>query len=183
MKSSVSTPIAVVGIGCRLPANVTSPEGLWTLLLQGGSAWSRVPADRFNDSAFYHPDPAASGSHNHWGGHFLRQNIAAFDAEFFGISHHEAQAMDPQQRLLLETTFDAFENGGLRLEDLRGSQTGVYVAVFTQDYDRNIYKDPDDIPQYHVTGCGEAIISNRISYVFDLKGPSMTLDTGILPWP
>lgn len=108
----------------------------------------------------------------------MDQNIAAFDAEFFGISPIEAKAMDPQQRILLETSYEAFESSGILLENLRGSKTAVYVAMFTRDYDRNIYRDTSDIPKYHTTGCGEAIVSNRISYIFDLKGPSMTLDTG-----
>lgn len=86
--------------------------------------------------------------------------------------------MDPQQRILLETTYNAFESCRSTLESVRGSNTAVYVATLSSDYDCNIYKDTDNIPKYHTTGTGEAIIANRVSYVFDLKGPSMTLDTG-----
>ena len=86
--------------------------------------------------------------------------------------------MDPQQRLLLEVSYEAFENAGIPIEKVYDSNTAVYVAMFTRDYDRNIYKDTSNVPKYHVTGTGEAIISNRISYTFNLKGPSMTLDTG-----
>lgn len=178
MATSTSTPIAVVGIGFRFPGGVTDPEKLWTLLAKGTNCWTGVPTDRFNDEAFYHPRADAPGTHNHRGGHFLTQDISAFDAEFFHISPAEAQAMDPQQRVLLETTYDAFESYGITLESIGGSNTAVYVATFTSDYDRNIYKDTDDIPKYHITGTGEAILANRISYIFDLKGPSMTLDTG-----
>jgi len=178
MDGSNLTPIAITGIGCRFPGNVTDLEKMWVLLAEGRSCWTEVPPDRFNDSAFYSPDPNAPGSHNHRGGHFLAKDIAAFDAEFFRISPAEAQAMDPQQRILLETTYEAFESCGTSLDSIRGSNTAVYAAMFSRDYDRNIYKDTDNIPKYHTTGTGEAILVNRISYFFDLKGPSMTLDTG-----
>lgn len=171
-------PIAIIGIGCRLPGDVTDTEKLWELLVEGRNAWSAVPAERYNEAAFYHPNPDNDGTTNHRGGHFMSQDIAAFDAAFFNISPVEAQAMDPQQRLLLETTYEAFENAGIAVEKARGSDTAVYAAIFTRDYEGNITKDPSDIPKYHVTGTGGAILSNRISYTFDLKGPSMTLDTG-----
>ena len=176
--SILPIPIAIIGIGCRLPGEVTSTEKLWNFLLEGRNAWSPVPPDRYNEHAFYHPNPDHNGTTNHRGGHFLGQDIASFDAAFFGISPVEAQAIDPQQRLLLETTYEAFEDAGIPSEWARGSDTAVYTAMFTRDYDRNIYKDPSDIPKYHVTGSGEAIMSNRISYTFDFKGPSVTLDTG-----
>ena len=178
MTSQNPVPIAIVGIGCRLPAGVTNTTELWKLLVEGRNVWSAVPADRYNEAAFYHPNPDNKGTTNHRGGHFISQDVAAFDAGFFNISPIEAQAMDPQQRLLLETSYEAFENAGIPIEKVRGSNTAVYTAMFTRDYDRNIYKDPSDVPKYHVTGSGEAIVSNRISYAFDLKGPSMTLDTG-----
>jgi acyl transferase domain-containing protein len=176
--TSRPAPIAVVGIGCRFPGNATDPTKLWNLLASGKTTWTEVPADRYNEQAFYHPNADLNGSHNHRGGHFLDQNIAAFDADFFGISPIEAQAMDPQHRILLETSYEALENSGHTLESVRGSKTSVYTAIFTRDYDRNIYKDTFDIPKYHITGSGEAILSNRVSHFFDLRGPSMTLDTG-----
>ena len=86
--------------------------------------------------------------------------------------------MDPQQRILLEVAYEAFENAGVTIETLKESNTAVFAAMFTRDYDRNVFKDTEDIPKYHTTGCGEAIMSNRISYTFDLRGPSITLDTG-----
>ena len=178
MAASNPAPIAVVGIGIRFPGGATDPEKLWTLLTEGHSCWTDVPSDRFNEAAFYHPNADASGTHNHRGGHFLTQDLAAFDAGFFQISPAEAQAMDPQQRVLLETTYDAYESCGNTLESIRGSNTAVYVARFSSDYNCNMYKDTDDIPKYHTTGTGEAILANRISYIFDLKGPSVTLDTG-----
>ncbi|KAK3174023.1 putative PKS/NRPS-like protein biosynthetic cluster [Lepraria neglecta] len=173
-------PIAIIGIGCRLPGGVSDTEGLWDLLANGKNTWSPVPSERFNEDAFYHPNPENNGTTNHRGGHFLSQDndLAAFDAGFFGMSAAEAQATDPQQRLLLEASYEAFENAGIPIDQVRGSDTAVYTAMFTRDYDRNIYKDPIEIPKYHATGCGEAILSNRISYFFHLNGPSMTLDTG-----
>jgi acyl transferase domain-containing protein len=172
-------PVAIIGIGCRLPGNVNNPEDLWELLCDGRNTWSPVPPDRFNEDAFHHPDPDHHGTTNHLGGHFItHQNVAAFDAAFFGISPIEAQAMDPQQRFLLETTYEAFENAGIAMDTIRGSDTAVYTAMFTRDYDRNILRDPSDMPKYHVTGSGEAIIANRISYTFDFRGPSIALDTG-----
>lgn len=178
MANTDSQPIAIVGIGCRLPGNVQNTDDLWQLLIEGRNAWSPVPAERFNEDAFHHPNPDNNGTTNHRGGHFIGQDVAVFDASFFGISPIEASAMDPQQRLLLETTYEAFENAGIPIEKARGSQTAVYTATFTHDYDRNLYRDPLDIPKYHTTGTGDAIVANRVSYTFDFKGPSMSLDTG-----
>ncbi|KAJ8067959.1 hypothetical protein OCU04_003540 [Sclerotinia nivalis] len=178
MTSQIPLPIAIIGIACRLPGGVGNTDDLWELLVDGRSAWSPVPTERFNEDAFYHPNPDNPGTTNHRGGHFITQDIAAFDASFFGISPIEASAMDPQQRILLETTYEAFEDAGIPIENVRGSNTGVFAAMFTRDYDRNINRDPLDIPKYHTTGTGEAIIANRVSYTFDFKGPSMTLDTG-----
>ncbi|KAB2098602.1 Highly reducing polyketide synthase [Alternaria gaisen] len=176
-------PLAIVGIGCRLPGGggggATSPEKLWDVLVNGQSAWSKVPADRWNEEAFLHPDPDdRNGTNNHAGGHFLDQDLAVFDASFFNITPQEAASMDPQQRLLLETTYEALENAGIPEANINGSNTSVHVAMFTRDYDRNAYKDTVGILKYQVTGTGEAIMSNRISHIFNLYGPSMTIDTG-----
>ncbi|KAB8291221.1 hypothetical protein EYC80_009908 [Monilinia laxa] len=179
MKNQSPIPLAIVGIGCRLPGDATNPEKLWELLENGQSAWSKVPANRYNEEAFLHPNPDdTNGTHNHVGGHFLKQDIGEFDAGFFNVLPQEAAAMDPQQRLLLEVTYEALESAGIRQEKIQKSNTAVYMAMFTRDYDRNIYKDMQNIPKYHVTGTGEAILANRISHSFDLKGPSMTIDTG-----
>ncbi|OHW96135.1 polyketide synthase protein [Colletotrichum incanum] len=179
MSSNSPIPLAIVGIGCRLPGGATSPEKLWDLLANGRSAWSKVPVERFNEEAFLHPDPDdRNGTNNHSGGHFLEQDLAEFDAGFFNISPQEAASMDPQQRLLLEITYEALESAGIPQEKIRGTNTSVHMAMFTRDYDRNVYKDVVDVSKYHVTGTGEAIMANRISHLFDLHGPSMTIDTG-----
>ena len=178
MEVPVSDPIAVIGIACRLP-RANNPLELWSLLKEGHSAWSEVPSSRFNWESFYHPHHERSGTTNHYGGHFLsHEDVGRFDARFFGISSTEASAMDPQQRMQLELSYEAFENAGVSTEHLRGSNTGVYMATFSHDYDTIISKDLQDIPRYNAVGTGAAILSNRISHYFDLRGPSMVIDTG-----
>ncbi|KAK6598020.1 polyketide synthase [Botrytis cinerea] len=172
-------PIAVVGMSCRLSGDASDTQKLWELLIKGRSAWSKVPKDRFNQEAFH--DPSAEGKPGRTstdGGHFLKDDIKAFDASFFGINPIEATAMDPQQRLLLEIAYEAFENAGLTLEQLSGSNTGVYVGQWASDYQEMLLRDIDFPPIYQASGVGAAISSNRISYCFNLHGPSLTLDTG-----
>lgn len=176
--ASIPAPIAIVGIGCRFPGGASSPEKLWEILSEGRGTWSEVPEDRFNWKSFHHPDPENGGTHNHRGGHFLDSDIATFDGKFFGISPQECEAIDPQYRLQLEVTYEALENAGLSLEDLRGSDTAVYVATFGNDYAGIQCRDLDTVSKYHLTGTGSAMASNQISYLLDLRGPSITLDTG-----
>ena len=171
-------PIAIIGMGCRFPGGANSPEELWKMLSEKRSGWCEVPPDRWNAESFHHPHAEAKDGIDVHGGNFLDQDISLFEPAFFGISGNEAESIDPQQRILLETTYEALENAGIPQESIRGSDTGVYMAYFAQDYDRMVFKDPSDIPKQHITGGGAAIVSNRISYVWDLKGPSMTVDTG-----
>ena len=178
MRSYELAPIAVVGMSCRFPGGANNPEQFWSMLSEGKSAWTKVPSSRFNEEAFYHPSPDMNGATNHRGGHFIDRDLAGFDAGFFGIPPSEAHAMDPQQRLQLETAYEALENAGTPMHQVRGSKTAVYVAIFSRDFDRMMYKDTENIAQYHMTGSGDAIVSNRISYAFDLKAASMTIDTG-----
>ncbi|KAJ5833041.1 Highly reducing polyketide synthase sdnO [Penicillium riverlandense] len=175
---SHQTPIAVIGMGCRLPGGAHSPEALWEMLSEGRSGWGEVPAERWNWKSFYHPYNEAKESLNSKSGYFLNQDIGAFDAKFFNIASYEAHAMDPQQRILLETTYEALENAGIPLESIKGSNTCVYVGIYARDYDRMGFKDLPQITKLHITGTGEAVVSNRISYLFDLKGASVTVDTG-----
>ncbi|KAL6231640.1 hypothetical protein BDW75DRAFT_243734 [Aspergillus navahoensis] len=171
-------PIAIIGLACRFPGGADTPEKLWDIVSTGRQCWSEVPDTRYNWPAFHHPDPDFEGTHNARGGYFLNQNIAAFDPSFFGIPAAEAAAIDPQQRLLLEVSYEALESSGLSLQSIKGSNMGVYVALVSRDYDRQIYKDPGQIPKHHLTGCGDATACGRISYVFDLRGPCVSLDTG-----
>ncbi|KAK4099533.1 hypothetical protein N658DRAFT_160221 [Parathielavia hyrcaniae] len=171
-------PIAIIGMGCRFPGNVGSPEDLWRLLSEGGSGWGLVPAGRWNADAFYHPDATAIQAYNTKSGYFLKHDVADFDSRFFGFGSHEADVTDPQQRILLETTYEALENAGLHIENLRGSDTAVFAALFARDYDRMGYKNLETLSKFHIGGTGEAIIANRISHFFDFRGISMTIDTG-----
>ena len=176
--SAPPIPIAIIGVSCRFPGGAHNLGSLWQNLEKGDNAWSDVPQDRYNWKSFHHPSRESNVAHSHRGGHFLVQDIAAFDASFFGITVAEAEAMDPQQRLQLEIAYEALENAGMSLDKVKGSNTGVYVATFTHDYENMMYMDTVTMPKYGMTGVGQAIVSNRISYAFDLRGPSLTLDTG-----
>ena len=134
MAEHAPVPIAVVGLGCRFPGGANDPEALWAMLREGRDAWTEVPDTRYNWRSFYHPSPEARGAHNHRGGHFLDKDIAAFDANFFEISPAEAAAVDPQQRLLLETAYEALENAGITLEQVKGSNTSVFGGYLTPQY-------------------------------------------------
>ncbi|PNY25088.1 Polyketide synthase [Tolypocladium capitatum] len=197
--------IAVIGLGLRFPGEATSPEALWTVLEGAESQWSEFPKDRLNIDGYFHPSGDRQGSISFRGAHFLKGDIAAFDApvgrlgskacsffmlthrKFFSVAAEDAKAIDPQQRMLLEVSYEALENvakclhessAGLRKEDLDGSDTAVYVGSFVKDYEQICLRDPDWAPRYAATGNGIAIMANRISYFFNFHGPSMTLDTG-----
>lgn len=168
-------PIALIGIGCRFPGGVHSPESFWNLLRDGIDAITEVPAARWDVEKFYDPDPSKPNKTNtRWGG-FL-ESIDAFDPQFFGIAPREAVTMDPQQRLLLEVAWEALEDAGQIPEQLRGSQTGVFIGIGTHDYSIRLWQHPVNDP-YATTGTGNCIAANRISYVFDFKGPSLAIDT------
>ena len=170
--------IAVIGVAVRFPGDATSPEKLWQVLENGESQWSEIPKDRLNIDGFFHPSGDRQGSISFRGAHFLKEDVAAFDAPFFSIAAEDAKAIDPQQRMLLEVSYEALENAGIRKEDVAGSDTAVYVGSFVKDYEQICLRDPDWQPQYAATGNGIAIMANRISYFFDLHGPSVTVDTG-----
>ncbi|KAJ4263754.1 hypothetical protein NW762_005787 [Fusarium torreyae] len=170
--------IAVVGIGLRFPGDASSPEELWKVLERGESQWSEFPQDRLNIDGYYHPGGDRQGSISFRGAHFIKGDFASFDASFFSVSAEDAKAIDPQQRILLEASYEALENAGIRKEDIDGSDAAVYVGSFVKDYEQVCLRDPDWQPQYAATGNGIAIMANRISYFFNLHGPSMTIDTG-----
>ncbi|KAJ5177658.1 mycocerosic acid synthase [Penicillium coprophilum] len=171
-------PVAIVGVGCRLPGGANNLDRLWKLLSEGRSGWTEIPTDRWAAEEWFDAYPDAKQSMITKHGFFLEDDISQFDAKFFGISSSEAHAMDPQQRLFLMTTYEALEDAGIPVETLRGSNTGVFASIFERSYDRMGHKDLSTISNTHMNGTGEAILSNRISYCFDLKGPSMTIDTG-----
>ncbi|RFU75979.1 polyketide synthase [Trichoderma arundinaceum] len=170
--------IAIIGVALRFPGDATSPQKLWDVLERKESQWSEFPKDRLNIDGYYHPSNQRLGSISFRGAHFLKDDISAFDAPFFSIPTEEANAVDPQQRMLLEISYEALENAGIRKEDIDGSDAAVYVGSFVKDYEYISLRDQNWGPQYAATGNGIAIMSNRISYFFNLHGPSMTVDTG-----
>jgi myxalamid-type polyketide synthase MxaE and MxaD len=175
IREAKTEPIAIIGIGCRFPG-AHGPEAFWQLLREGVDAITEVPAERFNLHAFYDPDPATPGKMNtRWGG-FLDQ-VDQFDPHFFGISPREALRMDPQQRLLLEVTWEALEDAGQAPERLTGTHTGVFIGISTNDYSRIQFSDLSCIDAYAGTGNAMSIAANRISYLFDFRGPSIAIDT------
>src|SRR5215470_14199352 len=167
-------PIAIVGIACRFPG-ARNVEAFWRLLRDGVDAITEVPADRWNVDAFYDPTPGVRGKMiTRWGG-FVEQ-IDGFDSQFFGISPREAMRMDPQQRLLLEVAWDALEDAGQVVERLAGTRTGVFIGISGNDYGR-MQMFPGLSDAYMGTGNANSVAANRISYVYDLQGPSLTVDT------
>ncbi|MGV0627800.1 SDR family NAD(P)-dependent oxidoreductase, partial [Mycolicibacter minnesotensis] len=169
-------PIAVVGLGCRFPGDINSPEALWQFLGDGGNAVTEVPADRWEPFDDGSPETAATISRTTRWGSFLR-DIAAFDAEFFDISSREATKMDPQQRLLLEVAWEALEHAGIPATSLRRSQTGVYVGASITEYGCHASADLGTVDAWSNAGGALSIIANRLSYFLDLRGPSVTVDT------
>ncbi|WP_039805382.1 type I polyketide synthase [Nocardia araoensis] len=168
------TDIAVVGLDCRFP-QAPDPAALWRLLIGGRDAISEVPASRWNAADFHDPD-GAPGTVNTRSGGFL-DDADAFDAEFFGIAPREAEAMDPQQRLLLQATWRAFEDATLDPRGEAGSRTGVFVGVMANEWANLQMSDYAAITPQHGSGNGYFMTANRLSYQFDLRGPSVAVDT------
>ncbi|MGF1481922.1 MAG: aminotransferase class I/II-fold pyridoxal phosphate-dependent enzyme [Cyanophyceae cyanobacterium] len=167
-------PIAIVGIGCRFPG-ADRPQAFWRLLQHGVDTITEVPQSRWDSKQFYDPDPTKPNKTNIRRGGFLQQ-IDQFDPQFFGIAPKEAVSMDPQQRLLLEVAWEALEDGGQVPEQLAGTQTGVFIGTGTHDYSI-LYSQPLCNNPYVTTGTGNCIAANRLSYVFNFKGPSLAVET------
>ncbi|KAF2233362.1 hypothetical protein EV356DRAFT_448529 [Viridothelium virens] len=177
LRSSCSEPIAIVGMGCRWPGGVSTESDLWEMLRTQRSGYREFSNKRINLDGFYHPEQHRPGSFYTRGGFFLDDDPTLFDHSLFGISPIETRSLDPAQRKLLEVTYEAFENAGEPWQKFAGSRTGVYVGNFNADHQNMQLRDADYPLPYATTGGGVAILSNRINYVFDLRGPSLTIDT------
>ncbi|KAK1991032.1 putative polyketide synthase [Colletotrichum falcatum] len=166
-------PIAVIGMGY-----VSSPADFWKLMMSKGTGQSpKVPESRFNIDAHYHKDNDRPGSFHVLGGYFVDGTLQEFDPSFFGVTPIEAMWMDPQQRKLLEVVYESFESAGVTLEEIAGSKTAVFAASFTADFQQMSFKEPSFRHAFAATGVDPGIISNRISHVFNLKGPSILVNT------
>ncbi|HEY7509605.1 MAG TPA: type I polyketide synthase, partial [Vicinamibacteria bacterium] len=170
-------PIAIVGLGCRFPG-APDVDAFWRLLADGVDAVSEVPPDRWDAARLYDPDPEAPGKMStRWGG--FVDGVEGFDAAFFGISPREAERMDPQQRLLLEVAWEALEEAGHPLERLSGRSAGVFVGIHSLSVDYYVRQAQSlrDLDVYTSTGAAHSIVANRLSYLLDLRGPSLSVDT------
>lgn len=170
-------PIAIIGTGCRFPGSSSSPSKLWDLLRNPHNVATKVPKNRFNIDAFYHPDGSHRGTTNVEESYFLSEDIARFDAPFFNISASEAGNIDPQQRLLLETVYESLEAAGIPIHTLQNSATGVFCGTMNDDWSQLLAFDDKAIPHYSATGIARTNLANRVSYFFNWHGPSFTIDT------
>nr|ALQ32775.1 putative polyketide synthase [Fusarium babinda] len=168
------SPIAIVGLSYRAPG--VGRKGLWEYLAEAKSAWSKVPADRFDYDAFHHPDKDKAGCIAAVGGHFLPEDIYSYDAPFFNLRPEEARAVDPHHRMLLECALEAAESAGISLTDLAGSNTGVFSAIGSPEHGHMLGEDMPASSTWTCAGGAPCMFANRLSYFFDLSGPSIALD-------
>ncbi|KAF2705174.1 BcPKS8, polyketide synthase [Pleomassaria siparia CBS 279.74] len=170
-------PIAIIGMSCRFPGNVSTPDEFWELCARARTGFTAIPKERFDSNRFFHPNPGKGGTTNARGGNFLQADLSAFDAPFFSFTAQEATSLDPQQRLLLECTFEALEGAGIPKHSIVGTDVGCFIGGSFSEYEADLFRDPETIPMHQATGCAFAMQSNRISHFFDLRGPSFTVDT------
>jgi hypothetical protein len=145
-------PIAIVGMSCRLPGNVTTPDEFWELCSRARNGWSEIPKQRFDKASFHHPNPGKNGCFNPIGGNFLKEDLGLFDAPFFSLTAQEATSMDPQQRLLLECTFEALDSAGIPKHQIVGKEVGVFIGGSFSEYESQLFVDTETIPMHQATG-------------------------------
>jgi acyl transferase domain-containing protein/NADPH:quinone reductase-like Zn-dependent oxidoreductase/acyl carrier protein len=172
-------PIAIVGIGCKFPGSSSSAEKFWEMMMNETDTIVDVPFDRWDSKKYYSKNDARSAKIRAQQGGFLTENAFEFDSLFFDMSPRESESLDPQQRMLMEVAYEALENAGMTLESVKGSNTGVFVGGFMLD---NLLIQTSSKNRYHIdshtiSGVAMTMLSNRLSYIFDLKGPSLTIDT------
>lgn len=167
-------PIAIVGIGCRFPGGINTPDVLWRFLVEGQHVITNIPPERVSTNYSLFPGTLKEITTRQGG--FL-EHVDQFDADFFGISPREAERMDPQQRLLLEVAWEALEDAGQVPGALVGSRTGVFIGLWLNDYETYVFHDPHELDFHMTTGSGRYSASGRLSYFFGLQGPSITIDT------
>lgn len=177
MSNKKYPPIAIVGIGCRFPGSGSSPDKFWNMLINKTDAIGDVPFERWDYRKFYSAVDGKPGKMRHKQGGFLSENMMEFDPLFFNMSPREGETLDPQQRMLLEISTEAFEDAGMSVETLKGSKTGVFMGGFMPENLLAQATDKYQINSHTVAGSTMTMLSNRISYFFDLKGPSLSLDT------
>ncbi|MBM6705083.1 polyketide synthase, partial [Sutterella massiliensis] len=167
---------AIVGVGCRFPGGIESLDGLWDVLAKGADVVTNVPDSRFSIRRYWHPERQAPGRTCTTAAGIVG-DIKAFDAAFFGMSPKEAEALDPQQRMVLEMAWEAFEDAGIKPSSVAGTNAAVYIGAASTDMGMIHSDDLSVTGPYGMTGTSLSIIANRLSYYFDLHGPSMTIDT------
>ncbi|KAI1819535.1 lovastatin nonaketide synthase [Xylaria intraflava] len=176
-KAHTTIPLAIIGLAFDFPQHLTSDEKFWETLTKGRSTSADFPSDRLNIDAFYHPDGDRPSTLPLRGGHFIAEDLGAFDAPFFSITPSEAACMDPQQRKLLEVSYHALEDAGIPVEKCIGSKTSVYTGCFTNDYLSILQQDYDAEQRHAAVGVAPTMLANRVSWFYNFKGTSLNMDS------